>query len=112
MPPRRTRSSGKKRSTKYVDYSSTDAEEDLDEYVTSDEEEKPKVKAPSRVPKKKLKKTTEERIKEVVGDSQNVEEEENDEMVDEGESANINTKRLLDARSKKAKRMDWVSCYL
>ena len=45
---------GTKERFTYIDFSSTDEEEDLDEYVnTSEEEEKPK--APSRGPKKKVK---------------------------------------------------------
>ncbi|EFC38315.1 hypothetical protein NAEGRDRAFT_73995 [Naegleria gruberi] len=115
MPPR----TGKKRATKYVDYSSDESVDsvlsDVDDSVTSSEEKVNESPQPLRAPKKKLKKSTEERIKEVVGDdSQNVEEEGNDDnMVDEDGEQSVsvigifNTKRLLDARSKKVKRMDW-----
>lgn len=113
----------KKRKMKYKTYDETDEEDDFfaddyrpeeDDMIDSEmeelsEEEVKKLKqAKVRVPKKKVKKTTEERLKQVVGEdnSQIMEEEAADQEDDDG-SGGLNTKRLLDARSKKAKRMDW-----
>ncbi|EFC36240.1 hypothetical protein NAEGRDRAFT_76086 [Naegleria gruberi] len=83
------------------------AKENADDHliVDSSTDDDETVKKSTRIPKKKVKKTTEERIKEVAGDSQD----NDDEMVDDevGESGKINTKRLLDVRSKRAKRLDF-----
>ncbi|KAG2392939.1 hypothetical protein C9374_009516 [Naegleria lovaniensis] len=119
-----SRSTSHKRGKKYTEYDSTEEEDffedcydmiDSETEILSEEEEKKRKQAKVRVPKKKIKKSTEERLKQVVGEdnSQNMKEgeaavdQEDDDNDESGGSSSFNTKRLLDARSKKAKRMDW-----